>query len=162
MIWSGILLMPSGACCGKSFLVLRAFAWLPTGVDRPCSMWAMRDTELYRHVLGLTPPWTVSKVELSVEKHQVDVWAEHRANASFACPDCGTVSGLHDHAEERGWRHLDTCQFATLLHARVPRVKCPTHGVRQVVVSWAERFTLLFERFAIDVLKETDVAGGSR
>jgi transposase len=125
----------------------------------------MRDTELYRHVLGLTPPWTVSKVELSVAKHQVDVWVEHRADASFACPDCGTVSGLHDHAEERVWRHLDTCQFATQLHARVPRVRCPTHGVRQVAVSWAEarsRFTLLFERFAIDVLKETDIAGAAK
>jgi len=125
----------------------------------------MRDTELYRHVLGLTPPWTVSKVELSVEKHQVDVWVEHRTDASFACPDCGTVSGLHDHAEERVWRHLDTCQFATQLHARVPRVRCPTHGVRQVAVSWAEarsRFTLLFERFAIDVLKETDIAGAAK
>ena len=125
----------------------------------------MRDTELYRHVLGLTPPWTVSKVELSVEKHQVDVWVEHRADASFACPDCGTVSGLHDHAEERVWRHLDTCQFTTQLHARVPRVRCPTHGVRQAAVSWAEarsRFTLLFERFAIDVLKETDIAGAAK
>jgi transposase len=125
----------------------------------------MRDTELYRHVLGLENPWSVSKVELSVEKHQVDVWAEHRANGSFACPECGKVAGLHDHAEERTWRHLDTCQFATLLHARVPRVKCPTHGVRQVAVSWADarsRFTLLFERFAIDVLRETDVAGGAK
>lgn len=125
----------------------------------------MRDTELYRYVLGLEAPWTVSKVELSVDKHQVDVWAEHRPNASFPCPECGKVSGLHDHAEERTWRHLDTCQFATLLHARVPRVKCPTHGVRQVAVSWAEarsRFTLLFERFAIDVLKETDVAGAAK
>jgi transposase len=125
----------------------------------------MQDTELYRHVLGLEPPWRVAKVELSVEKHQVDVWAEHRASATFPCPECGKVSGLHDHAEERVWRHLDTCQFATLLHARVPRVKCPTHGVRQVAVSWAEarsRFTLLFERFAIDVLKETDVSGAAK
>jgi transposase len=35
------------------------------------------------------------------------------------------------------WRHLDTCQYQTLLHARVPRVGCPTHGVRQVRVPWA-------------------------
>jgi transposase len=44
------------------------------------------------------------------------------------------------------WRHLDTCQYQTFLHARVPRVACPTHGVRQVRVPWAEarsRFTLL-------------------
>jgi transposase len=125
----------------------------------------MRDTELYRHILGIESPWTVSKVELSTEKKRVDVWAEHKANATFCCPECGAPAGLHDHAEERVWRHLDTCQFATYLHARVPRVNCRTHGVRQVKVSWAEsraRFTLLFERFAIDVLKETDVAGGAK
>jgi transposase len=125
----------------------------------------MRDTELYRHVLGLEAPWTVSKVELSMEQQRVDVWAEHKANASFVCPKCGTASGIHDHAEERVWRHLDTCQLGTYLHARVPRVNCPTHGVRQVSVPWSEarsRFTLLFERFAIEVLKESDVAGAAK
>jgi len=50
---------------------------------------------------------------------------------------------------------LDTMQFRTILHCRIPRVKCPTHGVRSVEVSWAEdysRFTALFERFAVEVL----------
>ena len=49
-------------------------------------------------------------------------------------------------------------QFKTLLHAAVPRVECPEHGVKQVKVPWAEprsRFTLLFERLAIDVLLST-------
>jgi transposase len=50
---------------------------------------------------------------------------------------------------ERVWRHLDTCQYQTFLHARVPRVDCPTHGVRQVRVPWVEarsRVTLLMKR----------------
>jgi len=34
-----------------------------------------------------------------------------------------------DRAEEGTWRHLDTCQFETHLHAEIPRVQCPTHGV---------------------------------
>ena len=40
----------------------------------------------------------------------------------------------------------------------------PTHGVRQVHLPWAEprsRFTTAFERFAIDVLKETDISGAA-
>jgi hypothetical protein len=43
--------------------------------------------------------------------------------------------------------------------------ECPTHGVRQVRLPWAEvraRFTALFERLAIDVLQETDVRGATR
>ncbi len=42
---------------------------------------------------------------------------------------------------------------------------CPEHGVRQVSLPWAEprsRFTALFERLAIDVLRETSVVGATR
>jgi transposase len=70
----------------------------------------------------------------------------------------------HDHAEERVWRHLDTCQYQTVLHARVPRVACPTHGVRQVRVPWAEprsRFTLLLERLVIDLILQCSTVTGA-
>jgi transposase len=46
-------------------------------------------------------------------------------------------------------------QFQTIIRARVPRIECPTDGVKTIVVPWAEphgRFSRLFERFAIDVL----------
>jgi transposase len=124
----------------------------------------MRDTELYRVILGLESPWTVARVEMDVKQQRVDVYAEHGARKKWPCPQCEVPCGLHDHDEERTWRHLDTCQFKTLLHARIPRVKCGEHGVRQVRVPWAEpggRFTALFERWAIDVLHETSVDGGA-
>jgi transposase len=63
--------------------------------------------------------------------------------------------GVYDHLAERVWRHLDSCQFLTYLHARPPRVSCPEHGVHQVTLPWAQtgsRFTNLFEALAIDVL----------
>ncbi len=34
----------------------------------------MRDVELYQQLLGLVAPWTVSRVELSVEGERVDIW----------------------------------------------------------------------------------------
>ena len=125
----------------------------------------MRDVELYRHLLGLEEPWTVRSVELKVAEQRVDVWAGHVEGVRWPCPECGTELALYDHAEERVWRHLDSCQFLTYLHAPPPRVECPTHGVRQVRLPWAEaraRFTSLFERLAIDVLKETDIRGATR
>ena len=125
----------------------------------------MRDTELYRHLLGLVAPWEVSRVELSVDGGRVDVWAEHPKRTRFTCPGCDLELPVYDHGEERSWRHLDSCAFLTYLHARPPRVECPTHGVRQVALPWAEpmsRFTVLFERLAIDVLKECDVEGAAR
>ena len=117
----------------------------------------MHDTELYRQILGLEKPWSVSRVDLNIEAQQVDVFVEHEAAVRWPCPACGRDLACRDHAEERVWRHLDSCQFRTMLHARVPRVECPEHGVLQVKVPWAEarsRFTLLMERFVIDVLQQ--------
>ena len=122
----------------------------------------MHDTALYQYLLGLKSPWTVSRVNLDVKAQRVDVWAEHAEDAAWRCPQCAKKLPLYDHAEERTWRHLDSCQFQTHLHARIPRVECEGHGVVQVMVPWAEprsRFTLLFERLAIDVLSQCDVTG---
>src|SRR5215210_3076226 len=114
----------------------------------------MRDVELYRHLIGLQAPWTVAHVTLDIGQRRVDVWMDHDARAKWSCPECAAHSPLHDHETERTWRHLDSCQFQTVLHARVPRVRCKEHGVRQARVPWAEpqgRFTSLFERMVIDV-----------
>ena len=117
----------------------------------------MRDVELYRHVLGLELPWTVARVELEVTELRVDIWAEHADGVRWPCPECGAELPLYDHSEERSWRHVDTCQFQTFLHARPPRVECPAHGVKQVRLPWAEpgsRFTMLMEAMAIEWLKQ--------
>ena len=82
----------------------------------------MRDVDLYRQVLGLEAPWTVTRVDLSVTEERVDVWAGHAARVRWPCPTCGKELPVYDHAAERAWRHLDTCQFVTYLHARPPRV----------------------------------------
>ncbi len=125
----------------------------------------MRDIELYRHLLGLESPWQVTRVELSLAEGKVDVWADHGRKARWPCPECGRELPTYDHSEERAWRHLDSCQFLTYLHARPPRVDCPADGVRQVRLPWAEpmaRFTTLFERLAVDVLKECHIEGAAR
>ena len=125
----------------------------------------MRDTDLYRHLLGLQSPWTVARVELDVKQERVDVWAEHPRGVKLQCPECGKECAVRDHTDERVWRHLDSCQFSTFLHARPPRVQCTEHGVKQARLPWAEphsRFTMLFERLVIDVLSETTMTGACR
>jgi transposase len=115
----------------------------------------MQDHQLYQQILGLTSPWHVAGVELKLEEGEVHVHLDHDPQATWHCPECERACPLHDHAEQRVWRHLDTCQYQTLLHASLPRTHCPEHGVRVVRVSWAEphsRFTALFERLAIDWL----------
>jgi transposase len=107
----------------------------------------------------------VSRVGLSAKEVSIDVWVDHPRRTRFTCPECERELPVYDHAEERERRHLDSCQFLTCLHARLPRVNCPEHGVVQMRLPWAEpmsRFITLFERFTIDVLKECDVEGAGR
>ena len=121
----------------------------------------MNDVELYQAVLGIQAPWKVTKVELALAEGRVDVWVEHPRGQKFPCPECQVMCRLHDHTATRTWRHLDTCQYRTQLHAGPPRIRCEEHGVRQAALPWAgpkSQFTSLFERFAIDVLRATDIS----
>jgi len=116
----------------------------------------MQDRQLYQQILGIGAPWLVSRVELDLEAEEVHVYLGHTETATWCCPECGEVCPLQDHQPERTWRHLDTCQYQTLLHAELPRTRCEAHGVRVVQIPWAEpygRFTALFERLVIDWLQ---------
>lgn len=124
----------------------------------------MQDTALYEKLLGIETPWSVTRVTLDVEAGRVDIFAEHPDRLQWPCPDCQNSLSCRDHAPERIWRHLDSCQFQTYLHARIPRVDCPEHGVRQVAIPWAEarsRFTLLMERWVIEVLLQCATVQGA-
>lgn len=115
----------------------------------------MQDRKLYQQILGIVSPWFVADVELDVQSGEVHVYLDHRKEATWSCVECGKECPLHDHQAERSWRHLDTCQFRTVLHAELPRTSCEEHGVRVVEIAWAEpygRFTALFERLVIDWL----------
>jgi transposase len=125
----------------------------------------MRNSTLFNQLLGVTLPWSVRSVVSDMETKTVNVHLSHRRAASFPCPDCGSALPVYDHAPARSWRHLDCGPLVTMVHARVPRVSCPQHGVRRVEVSWALprcQFTRAFERWAIDILREADVQGATR
>lgn len=121
----------------------------------------MESTELYQQLLGITAPWFVESVEINHLETKVIVVLAHATGAGFfRCPTCDSPAPIYDHQDTRTWRHLDTCQFQTLLQARVPRVNCRACGVQTAHVSWAAphgRFTLLFECFALDVLLTAQV-----
>ena len=117
----------------------------------------MQDRELYRRILGIEAPWYVESVELRLEVGEVHVELAHHEMIDWPCPECGAACKLYDHQPKRQWRHLDTCQYQTILHAESPRSECSVHGIRVVKLPWAEpssRFTALFEALAIEWLKE--------
>jgi transposase len=113
--------------------------------------------EHYRQLLGLNTPWRITDIQMSIEQQRLDLTIEWPAGRKVRCPECGKSCAVKDHREERIWRHLDTMQFQTYLHCRVPRSECATHGARTIDIPWAEansRWTLLYEAFALLVLTQ--------
>lgn len=124
----------------------------------------MRDKDLYAQILGIESPWQVANVELRVSEEEVVVHVEQKEGTRSCCPTCGKESPGYD-SRPRRWRHLDTCQYKTILVADVPRVECKAHGVATVSVPWAESgsgFTAMFEALVIDWLKEASTLSVSR
>ena len=123
----------------------------------------MRDKDLYSKILGIESPWSVTEVDLSLEQGEILVhiinWEKRPP-----CPECGKPCRGYD-SRSRRWRHLDTCQYRTVLVAQVPRIECPDHGVLQIGVPWSEegsRFTALFEALVIAWLQEASVSAVAR
>jgi len=114
----------------------------------------MDELGLFTAALGLSGPWRVIRTEFDAEATQLDLYLGFDRGARFGCPAKDCAHGgcpVHD-TVEKTWRHLDFFQHRALLHARLPRVRCPEHGVRQVSVPWARPgsgFTLLFEALVL-------------
>ena len=124
----------------------------------------MRDNELYAQILGIKSPWQVIQVELALSRGEVTVHIKQAKETQSCCPTCGKVSPGYD-SRIRRWRHLDTCQYKTILVANLPRVQCQEHGVVTVSVPWAEPgsgFTAMFEALVIDWLREASISAVSR
>jgi transposase len=124
----------------------------------------MRDKDLYAQILGIKAPWQVADVKLALAEDTVHVCVEQAPGAPQVCPQCGVPSPGYDKRRRR-WRHLDTCQFRTIVEADVARVKCSEHGVVTVAVPWAESgsgYTALFEALVIDWLKEASISAVAR
>ena len=115
----------------------------------------MQDTKLYEQLLGIEKPWKVGSVKMDVagQKIEVEVICEERT--AWVDPKSGKRAHIHSW-EKRSWRHLDTCQFATVITADVPRVQYEDGTTEMVSVPWAgkrSKWSNLFERFAIEVLQ---------
>lgn len=82
--------------------------------------------------------------------------------SSFRCLECDAPNAKAYDTQEEKWRHHNFFQYATYLHARVPRVRCPKEcGIKTVKVPWSRPgsgFTLLFEALIMALAREMPVA----
>lgn len=116
----------------------------------------MKDNALYEHPLGLKTPWSVKSVDLSLADQRVVVEVVLKTGQMWTDPADSTKRAHINGWTERQWRHLDTCQFETLIKVRVPQLKYSDGTVEELAVPWAERYsrvTLLMEAFVIKLLQ---------
>jgi len=124
----------------------------------------MELTKFYGKILGIDLPWQIKEARINSRDKSVHLTLSHASGSKFPCKHCQELCSVHDHSKERSWRHLDTCDHYTYLHASLPRVKCAEHGVVTIEPSWSRansRFTLQFESFLIDTLQCTQVRSRS-
>jgi len=115
----------------------------------------VKDTDLYQQVLGLDKPWQVREVKLELAAKRVTVIIECDRGVRWGDPADGSRAHIQGWTK-RQWRHLDTCQFETVLEAEVPSVKYADGRVEEVAVPWAERYSRvskLMQAFVIRVLE---------
>lgn len=126
------------------------------------------DYNVFESALEIPEPWYVFHQELVKEEKTLHIYLEYRKGAEFSCPHCGSPGcKVHDiQDQDRTWRHLDFWQYQTILHARMPRVKCESCGkIRTVVIDWARPgagFSLLFDYHVLSLMVDMPVAAVAR
>jgi len=112
---------------------------------------AMKSTEFYEHILGLESPWKIVNVDLDMVAKRVVIRVEVDRKTKWFHPDTKLPAALHKWTE-RSWRHLDTCQFETLITGLIPSVKYQDGSIEEIAVPWADRYqryTKLFEKAVV-------------
>jgi transposase len=116
----------------------------------------MKDTALYEQLLGLKSPWSVSSVDMSMTDQRVTVHVQLKEGQVWADPT-NERARAHIHGwKTRQWRHLDTCQFETIIEASVPQLKYSNGDVQELAVPWAEKYarvSLLMQAFVLRLLQ---------
>lgn len=118
----------------------------------------------YRSMIALPSPWRVCRGEAGHAGGRVDVWLEHPSGSLFACPRCDTPLPVYDRTPEHAWRHLDSCEYQTWLHAALPRVACPRDGTLQLRPPLSDghsRLTMPMEKRCIETLQQCSRDGAA-
>lgn len=117
----------------------------------------MRTNDFFAQILQIQAPFSIHRIEYrddEASKVGKSVHIEVQVDTGSAYRPENSV--LKDY-EVRTWRHLNMFQYPCYITCRVPKYKSKLTGkTKTMVVPWAAQgsgFTLLFEEFAIELVK---------
>ena len=121
----------------------------------------MDASHLFTAALRLQSPWKVGSVgfrDADGGRQELRIMIVFEPGARFHCPETGRREDACPVHDRRGrvWRHPDFFRCKAFIHAGVPRVSCPVHGVSPVPAPWARPgggFTLLFGAWAVEMAR---------
>lgn len=128
----------------------------------------MTPEKLFTELLGLKDEWEVyessyqggnpGEVRLKVSNKK-DIAKGKSCN-------CGGSLNCYDHVESRTWRHLNIFEHVCYIECQLPRLKCSKcSSINRVKAPWEGKikgFSLLFEAFALTLIREMPVKSAAR
>jgi len=124
----------------------------------------MTSDRLFEAALGISAPWHVAGTDFDVAQRLLRIRVDFEAGSRFAVAGEAGMHPVHD-TVEKSYRHLNFFQHECHLQVRVPRVKLPDGGVRQVEPQWTGKlsgFTLLFEALVLALSREMSFSAVAR
>lgn len=123
----------------------------------------MQLEKLFTEALGIKAPWKVMSLQFDSEKKKLDIKVDFERGSSFEYEDPTTKKkGFYKAYDtvEKTWRHLNFFEHECYIHARVPRIKPSSGGIKLISPPWsglAHGFTLLFEALVLQLCKNMSV-----
>ena len=140
----------------------RVSGWISAAL--PARVTAMAVEHLFTQALGLASPWKVVSCDFDPVAKSLELSIDFERGSRFPDPETGVDCTVHD-TVRRSWEHLRFFEHRTTIHARVPRIKPPSGGIKTVEVPWAKPhsgFTLLMEAWLLAMARVLPVAEVSR
>ncbi len=121
--------------------------------------------EVFESALGLSRPWYVDRISFDHERRMLLIHLDFEAGGTFTCGSCGSGGRKAYDTIPKQWRHLDFLGHRAFLCGPSPRVQCPTCGIRQAVLPWADRrqrLTRSFQEMVVAMAREMPMVAVAR
>ena len=120
--------------------------------------------QLFATAIGIDIPWYISNVDFNLKDRDLTINIDFQRGTRFAVPEFDGKHPVHD-TVKKSYRYLNFFQYKCILEVRVPRVRLPDGGIRQVEPDFAGKlsgFSQLFEAFVLLMAREMTFSGVAR